>query len=315
MGRYTSISGGFECDSEQFLFIKDILPLTLQSATKFILSPGQAELYMDGWSFPEKHVNWTKYVFFGGSIREYFLPYLAYQIIFCVKELLKSSLEEKELDGCFILDGEEGERHMWEIRNNRFNIYELTDNEGVSNFKFLRHIDLMYPFQTRKANPAEFPMILQLLKEAALAIQQKGLDQWHGWLQPTQESISWIQEGVSNGEFYFVENATNELMGMYRLSYSDERYWGNQTDNAGYVHSLVVRKQFAGENLGTKILNYIGDHLWENGINLLRLDCNAANKWLCHYYESQGFSQLRVKQMPHSVNNLYEKIVRRWPNS
>jgi RimJ/RimL family protein N-acetyltransferase len=41
-------------------------------------------------------------------------------------------------------------------------------------------------------------------------------------------------------------------------------------------------------------------------IPLFRLDCNAANKALCAYYESLGFKQVGVKQIPHSLNNLYE---------
>ncbi|RAJ88239.1 acetyltransferase (GNAT) family protein [Chitinophaga dinghuensis] len=177
----------------------------------------------------------------------------------------------------------------------------------------MRHIDEVYPFQVRKVSPVELPLVLQLLKEAATAIHQKGLDQWNTWLNPDQESIAWIEEGIANQEFYFVENISNELMGMYRLSSADERYWGQQSAKAGYVHSLVVRKQFAGENLGTKILNYIGDCLEEQAILLLRLDCNAANKWLCLYYESQGFAQVGTKQMPHSLNNLYEKVLGRLP--
>ncbi|MBV8252438.1 MAG: GNAT family N-acetyltransferase [Chitinophaga sp.] len=165
----------------------------------------------------------------------------------------------------------------------------------------------MYPFYIRKVHADELSLVLQLLKEAATALQQKGLEQWHVWLQPKPENIAWIEEGLNNQEFFFVENDASEVMGMYRLSYNDQLYWGEQTEKAGYVHSLVVRKQFAGANLGTAMLNYIADGLIQQGIHLFRLDCDAANKWLCNYYESQGFQHVGEKRMPHGLNNLYEK--------
>lgn len=42
-------------------------------------------------------------------------------------------------------------------------------------------------------------------------------------------------------------------------------------------------------------------------LSLLRPDCIASNQRLCAYYESMGFIKKVAKQMPHSLNNLYEK--------
>jgi len=59
--------------------------------------------------------------------------------------------------------------------------------------------------------------------------------------------------------------------------------------------------------LGKKVLNLVLNQAIEQSIPLLRLDCIASNQRLCSYYENQGFVKVGEKQMPHSLNNLYEK--------
>lgn len=160
-------------------------------------------------------------------------------------------------------------------------------------------------FKTSKEK--DLSTILSLLKETAEAIQKKGLEQWKVWLSPNKDQINWIENGLQNREFYFVENIESEPVGMFRLSNSDELYWGLQTDHAAYLHSLLVRKEFSGQNIGGKIISQIEKDLLNKGISLLRLDCHSGNHWLCNYYISLGFKQAGQKQMPQSVNNLYDK--------
>jgi GNAT superfamily N-acetyltransferase len=94
---------------------------------------------------------------------------------------------------------------------------------------------------------------------------------------------------------------------MFRLSEEDLLYWGHQEERAGYIHSLTVRKSFAGQDLGKVIMQFVEQFLQGKGMSLLRLDCNAANQWLCSYYERAGFVKVGEKQVPHGLNNLYEK--------
>lgn len=157
-----------------------------------------------------------------------------------------------------------------------------------------------------QAQPEDLVLGLAFLKEAAEAIKAKGLEQWNIWLNPLPEKIRWVAEGFENHEFFFVENAEGQQIGMYRLSRKDLLYWGELNDNSGYVHSLVVRKGFARKDLGKTIIKQIEERLVSEGTFLLRLDCNAGNTWLCAYYEQQGFVKVGQKET-HSLNNLYEK--------
>ncbi len=160
-------------------------------------------------------------------------------------------------------------------------------------------------FTTQRAGLAETTTALALLKSAAATLQQKGIDQWSIWLDPPAEKVKWVEEGVSNGEFYFI--LINGLVaGMYRLLTADELYWGPQEVEARYIHSLVVLNEYAGQQIGRRVLEQLITQSREAGIPLFRLDCNAANKALCSYYEQLGFRQVGLKQMPHSLNCLYE---------
>ena len=156
---------------------------------------------------------------------------------------------------------------------------------------------------------AELSIVLGLLKESAEFLQSKKLDQWSYWLNPPQERIDWITEGIKQHEFYFVKNESDVIIGMFRLLFEDELYWGKQNDKAGYVHSLVIKSEFKGNGFGNKIMKHIESLLIEKSISLFRLDCVANNQGLCNYYKNLGFKKVGEIQMPLSLNNLYEKTL------
>lgn len=87
---------------------------------------------------------------------------------------------------------------------------------------------------------------------------------------------------------------------MYRLMFSDELYWGKKNKKAGYLHLLVIKEEYKGNNIGKKILTDIEQLLRDEYISLFRLDCNADNDKLHSYYISQGFEKVGETVMPHS---------------
>jgi L-amino acid N-acyltransferase YncA len=155
----------------------------------------------------------------------------------------------------------------------------------------------------------ELPVVLSFLKEAAQWLHDNNINQWQYWLQPPADKIQWVKDGISNNEFYFVLNQYQERIAIFRLMNEDELYWGKRNEQAIYVHSLVVKRKASGTGWGKLILEMIANDAAQKGIRLFRLDCSAANKDLCGYYESLGFIKVGEKQMPYSLNNLYEKAL------
>lgn len=162
-------------------------------------------------------------------------------------------------------------------------------------------------FYFRKADLFEFESALGLLKEAAENLRSKNIQQWQFWLDPPPDKLKWIRDGFENNEFYFIESPQGQLYGMFRLQSKDELYWGHQEVEARYIHSFVVRKEFAGLNIGSSVIRKIESDMLLQGLKLLRLDCNSQNLGLCKYYLNLGFVKVGEKQMPHALNNLYEK--------
>ena len=154
---------------------------------------------------------------------------------------------------------------------------------------------------------SDLPKVLSLFKAAAEKIAKKNVDHWQYWKNPPQEKIDWVKEGVSNHEFFFILNSSNALIGMVRILEEDLLYWGEKDDNARYIHSLVVTNQFEGRGLGAQIIQMIENNTKKENCQFLRLDCDAQNSGLCNYYEKLGFLKVGQKEMPLSVNSLYEK--------
>lgn len=159
----------------------------------------------------------------------------------------------------------------------------------------------------KKAKTTEIDTAFTLFSKAAESLAEKKIDQWSYWLNPPADKIKWVKDGFKNNEFYFVRNEQSQLIGMYRLMKADLLYWGKQEKKARYIHSLVVLKEFSGKNIGFKIIEKIEQEMLTDCISLLRLDCNATNERLCQYYIDLGFVKVGEKQMPLSLNNLYEK--------
>ncbi|KAJ5301833.1 hypothetical protein N7508_006696 [Penicillium antarcticum] len=59
-----------------------------------------------------------------------------------------------------------------------------------------------------------------------------------------------------------------------------------------YVRLLVTDRRWAGNGIGTRLLEHARDLANEAGISLLRVDCYAGDDGkLIQYYESQGFGR------------------------
>jgi len=151
--------------------------------------------------------------------------------------------------------------------------------------------------------------VLTLFKEAAEKIAKKNIDHWQYWKNPPKEKIEWVEEGISNNEFFFVQDPYQRTIGMVRILEEDLLYWGPQIDKAKYIHSLVVIEAFEGKGLGKVILQKIENDALNNGYRYLRLDSDARNSKLCSYYVYQGFEKVGTKTLPLSSYNLYQKNI------
>lgn len=160
----------------------------------------------------------------------------------------------------------------------------------------------------RIGKPNEIDAAFKLLKEAALWLKEKHIDYWQNWINPPQYYREWIQDGFQKNEFYFVYRI-DDLVGMYRLQFNDEKFWGKREDKAGYIHSFTTNRKYYSKGIGHQILKEVEIKLKAEGIKYLRLDCGNSNKELCAYYEHYGFLKVGEIKFDDAKQSLYEKEI------
>ncbi|WP_339924844.1 GNAT family N-acetyltransferase [uncultured Cyclobacterium sp.] len=158
----------------------------------------------------------------------------------------------------------------------------------------------------RQIEIKDLSLVLNLLKEAAEKINRMQINHWQYWKNPPREKVLWIEEGIINREFFFVDDRDKNNIGMVRMLNEDLPYWGKQQDKAIYVHSLIVKEAYNGKGIGQRVLEEIGLKAKNEDCQYLRLDSDSKNPKLCKYYENLGFKKVGIIDLPLSRYNLYE---------
>jgi GNAT superfamily N-acetyltransferase len=161
----------------------------------------------------------------------------------------------------------------------------------------------------RSAYQDEFILVLHFLKNSAIWLQERKIDYWQGWLDPSAEFVNWIKDGFENNEFYLIYQE-NEAIGCFRLQWADELFWGQRCEAAGYVHSFTVERRLAGQHIGKRALSLIESYCRQQGKDYLRLDCGKNVVRLCRYYEACGFRNVGETMIQGESMTLYEKKIR-----
>jgi len=81
------------------------------------------------------------------------------------------------------------------------------------------------------------------------------------------------------------------LAGTLRVLLREPVVWPEAADDGVYVHSLAVRRVWAGQGLGLRLLEWAGNRAVFIDRSYVRLDCVANNEFLRRYYEQAGFAE------------------------
>lgn len=158
----------------------------------------------------------------------------------------------------------------------------------------------------RRAEANELPIVLNLLKDAALWLRERQIDYWQAWLDPPPHFVAWIQEGFDTHQFHFACQG-QDVVGCFRLQWEDELFWGVQAPAAGYVHSFTTARTLHGKRIGERTLAHIEEMCREHGKQFLRLDCGSHVAGLRRYYEAYGFQRVGEATVMNDHFTLYQK--------
>ena len=159
-------------------------------------------------------------------------------------------------------------------------------------------------FEVREARPADLDTVVSMLEVAARWMARRGIEGW----TPDGFSRERIAVLIRNGEMYLAV-LDGRPAGTFALQWSDRETWGDVPDDAGYVHGLAIRREFAGEGLGREMLRRAEQVVSRLEREYLRLDCVANNEALNEYYRRAGFAYRGSSVVRGLAVALYEKRV------
>ncbi len=158
------------------------------------------------------------------------------------------------------------------------------------------------------ASQSHQSIVIEILEEAREWLRTKGINQW-----PFPFTPEWVDKCLEKQEF-FLGNVDQVTVAVFRLLNTDPFIWGENTEDAIYIHSLAVRRSWQGHKIGSGLLHWVEDYAVQNHRPYLRLDCMAENSALCQYYEQAGFvacqmKEIQIRQFLYKAQ-LFEKVVR-----
>lgn len=159
-------------------------------------------------------------------------------------------------------------------------------------------------YEISLATSKESDQIISLLKDAAKWLKERQIDQW-GFLASGGEDEG-IRQAIHNKETFIVKR-DGEIVATFTLYHEqtewDQHVWGRLNDEAVYLHRLALSRSEIGSGLGKVVLQWMVNHLRNEGKSTLRLDCVGDNVKLNEFYLNNGFEMVGTSD----GHSLYQK--------
>ncbi|MFJ7075174.1 GNAT family N-acetyltransferase [Streptomyces sp. NPDC098781] len=149
------------------------------------------------------------------------------------------------------------------------------------------------------AEPHDVAKLLAFRKEAAGWLRELGSDQWSR-PYPADKLLATIEAGC-----VFMLRDGHTTAGTVTLTpEAEDGLWTDAelAEPSMFINKLTVARQYSGQNLGGRLLDWAGDRAHRAGARWLRLDAWTTNEGLQRYYLSQEFTHVRTVREGSAVN-------------
>jgi GNAT superfamily N-acetyltransferase len=141
------------------------------------------------------------------------------------------------------------------------------------------------PIDVGVALPADVADILDILREGAGRMAEKGSGEW----AVAKLTQAMAMPFVERGEF-LVARVGREVVGCCTLTRADPEFWPEDPPGeAAYIHRLAVRRSFAGGLVTRRLVAHCLGLARGWGCRALRLDCHPR---IHQIYVGLGFSHV-----------------------
>lgn len=128
-----------------------------------------------------------------------------------------------------------------------------------------------------------------------------------GWNSPFDDG--WMLPRIERGEL-FLALADGQPVAAFRLLYEDRPFWGErEVGDSIYLHTFAVRRDRAGQGIGSAVIDRVADMARQRGLAKLRLDCFLANTNLISFYQRNGFTPVGTVTVSGRMMGLMERAI------
>ncbi|MFE6972063.1 GNAT family N-acetyltransferase [Streptomyces sp. NPDC057682] len=149
------------------------------------------------------------------------------------------------------------------------------------------------------AVPSDLDQLLAFRVEAASWISKLGSDQWSR-PYPADRLLATIEAGT-----VFMLRDGKRTVGTITLTPEAEAgLWTSEelAEASLFINKLTVSRDYAGRDLGGRLLDWAGDRAYRSAARWLRLDAWTSNTALQRYYLDHGFEHVRTVREGGAVN-------------
>ena len=115
---------------------------------------------------------------------------------------------------------------------------------------------------------------------------------------------NFVKDNIKNNNAQYVCEVNGLIIGWaYIIPYPRQ--------TMGHVGSLGmgVIKPYRGKGYGKKLLKYVIDHAWSQGLKRLELEVFSDNKIAINLYKKMGYEVEGIKKYARFYNGIYQDIV------
>nr|WP_202454975.1 GNAT family N-acetyltransferase [Streptomyces sp. SID8367] len=141
--------------------------------------------------------------------------------------------------------------------------------------------------------------LLAFREEAAAWLLQLGSDQWQR-PYPADRLLATIEAG----HVFMLRDGHVTAATITLTPDAEEGLWTEEElrEPSMFVNKLTTGREYAGQNLGGRLLDWAGDRAHRAGARWLRLDAWTTNEALQRYYLARGFRHVRTVREGGAVN-------------
>jgi ribosomal protein S18 acetylase RimI-like enzyme len=145
----------------------------------------------------------------------------------------------------------------------------------------------MTDLQVVPAQPEDLRRYIDLLEEVAVWLEARGIRQWP--VGQFRQSSGYYAGSIARGEVHLVFIGS-DLAATLRLLPQDPIVWPEiDADDAVYVYNLAVRRAWAHQHVGGRLLAWAARRAASLGRQYVRLDAMVDNECLRRHYGQAGF--------------------------